>query len=124
MHTQDEQGAAADGNQLHTQQENELNTLYGDDLIEQLTLDGLAGFDDPEDFISQTSAEIYSLASGKIQKLQRKIERRACKNTATDRRASVRLDENGEPQKDRRAVNRAANLEAIQKQTLCQDTDS
>lgn len=124
MHTQNEQGAAADGNQLHRQPENEIDTLYSDDIIEQLTLDGLAEFDDPEEFLSQTSAEIYNLASGKIQKLQRKIERRACKNAASDRRASVRFDENGEPQKDRRAVNRAANLEAIQQHTLRQTTDS
>jgi len=124
MHTQTEQGGAADGNQLHRQLENEIDALYGDDVVEQLALDGLAEFDDPEEFLSQTSAEIYQLASGKIQKLQRKIERRACKNAASDRRASVRLDENGEPQRDRRAVNRAANLEAMQQQKLRQTTDS
>jgi len=124
MQTHENHDAEADTNQLNEQAENELDTLYGDDMVEQITLEGLAEFDNPEDFFDQTSAEIYSLASGKIKKLQRKIERRACKNTASDRRASVRLDENGEPQKDRRAVNRAANIEAIQKGTLRQTSDS
>jgi hypothetical protein len=124
MHTQNEQGAAANANQLQSQIKNELDALYSEDFFEQLTLDGFAKYDDPEEFLSQTSAEIYQLASGKMQQLRRKIERRACKNAVSDRRASLRLDENGEPQRDRRALNRTANFEAIQQHLMRQTTDS
>ncbi len=58
-------------------------------------------------------AEIYSLDNARRAKHERSIERRASKGKLTDRRSAARVDANGETQLDRRAANRAANIQAI-----------
>jgi len=62
---------------------------------------------------AQSNADVFSMSSARRAKHDQAIERRAHKSQLTDRRASLRLDENGEPQPDRRAENRKANIEAI-----------
>lgn len=59
------------------------------------------------------SGHIYSLSNARLVKLSRSQERRAFKSRLTDRRSDVRMEANGEPQPDRRAANRLANVEAI-----------
>jgi len=58
-------------------------------------------------------ADIYSLNSARMAKHDRSSERRSSKSKLTDRRSSARLCANGEVQQDRRADNRAANVESI-----------
>ncbi len=59
--------------------------------------------------------QIYELDEVRMQKMKRRIDRRATKGQIGDRRSSLRLDANGEPQRDRRAANRAANIEAFRR---------
>lgn len=58
-------------------------------------------------------ADAYSLNSARMAKHNRSSERRSSKSKLTDRRSSARLCANAEVQQDRRADNRAANLESI-----------
>jgi len=58
-------------------------------------------------------ADIYSLNSARMAKHDRASERRASKSQLTDRRSAARLNAQGELQADRRADNRAANIESI-----------
>lgn len=58
-------------------------------------------------------ADVYSLNSARMAKHNRSSERRSSKSKLTDRRSSARLCANGEVQQDRRADNRAANVESI-----------
>jgi len=58
-------------------------------------------------------ADIYSLSGARMAKHNRCLERRANKSQLTDRRSSVRLSADGEIQEDRRAGNRAANIQSI-----------
>lgn len=60
-----------------------------------------------------SSADIYSLESARMAKHNRALERRSSKSQLTDRRSPARLHAHGEIQKDRRADNRAANIESI-----------
>jgi len=64
--------------------------------------------------IAEPSAEseVYCLDSIRMQKNTRRQERRANKEQLSDRRETARLDENGEPQLDRRAQNRLAMLKS------------
>jgi len=59
------------------------------------------------------NADIYSLNSARLAKHNRSAERRSGKSRLTDRRSAVRLNADGEIQPDRRAENRAANIESV-----------
>ncbi len=61
------------------------------------------------------SINVYQLTSRKMFRYQESIERRALKNSLSDRRAEPRLTASGEIQPDRRASNRAANIELFKK---------
>jgi len=58
-------------------------------------------------------ADVYSLNGARMAKHDRSLERRSNKSQLTDRRSSARLSADGELQVDRRADNRAANIESI-----------
>lgn len=60
-----------------------------------------------------TEAEIYSLDCARMAKHDRALERRSSKSRLTDRRQNARLTADGEVQPDRRAANRAANINAL-----------
>lgn len=60
-----------------------------------------------------TEADIYSLDCARMAKHDRALERRSSKSQLTDRRMSARVNADGEAQPDRRAANRAANINAI-----------
>ena len=75
--------------------------------IEQFSSSQKAANDD------STYPDIYSLNSARRAKHDRSLERRASKSQLTDRRSATRLTASGEPQLDRRAENRTANIQAI-----------
>ncbi len=58
-------------------------------------------------------ANIYSLNSARMTQHNRSLERRSSKSKLTDRRSEARQTADGHVQKDRRADNRAANVESI-----------
>ena len=70
-----------------------------------------AFFHDEEDM----PAENYQLSLGKMFRYQQGAERRAMKNRLGDRRAVPRFTASGDVERDRRAVNRAVNIEMMKK---------
>lgn len=62
-----------------------------------------------------SSATVHQLTSRMVFRYQQATERRAMKNRLGDRRSTVRLTASGEPQRDRRAANRAANAMMMKK---------
>ncbi len=73
-----------------------------------------------QDHISQVEDDtalikVYQLNSRRMFKYQHSIERRAMKDFLSERRAQPRLMASGEIQPDRRATNRAANMELFKK---------
>jgi len=64
-------------------------------------------------------ADIYSLKGTRLAKHNRSFERRSSKSQLTDRRATQRLNANGDIQQDRRAENRQVNIESIRQSNQC-----
>ena len=98
--------------------------VYPADNIDTVELiNGLSALPNDTTFDPQQSAandavayaDIYSLDSARMARHERSLERRAHKSQLTDRRSSARLGADGEIQEDRRADNRAANVESIRR---------
>ncbi len=102
-----------------------VESVYGAEALEivdcvsaqTVTFDTESGADAANDNFTEnntfTGAEVYSLDCARMAKHDRAQERRSSKSRLTDRRQSARLTANGDIQQDRRAANRAANINAI-----------
>ena len=55
--------------------------------------------------------DVYQLSTAKLSRNKQKLERRQFKGQISDRRSTVRLDVDGDPQRDRREINRLAHAE-------------
>ncbi len=83
-----------------------------DDLLDATAADSVAAATADE---ADKLVKVYQLTSSKLHRYQQGIERRALKNSLGDRRASPRFTATGEIERDRRAANRAANIEMMKK---------
>ncbi len=87
--------------------------------LRQLNASAESGADEAVSTATDGGAEkpqtIYELSARQLFRYQQSIERRALKERLGDRRGELRLDANGEAQRDRRLANRLANAEKMRK---------